>query len=281
MRKPTTAAGYPPEMALEAQRMCLYVATILGDLLEDVVVVGGLVPYLIIDQRVVGAGQHHVGTRDLDLGLSIAVLDHARYREIAERLRDRGFEQATNERGQTTRQTWKLRQERITLDFLISPANDGQRAGSLQNLEADFAAIVTPALPLAFRDRIRVAIDDVTPTGERARREVYVSGPASFVVMKAHALRLRGENKDAYDLVYVLSNFGVEPVFDVAARFVAIGTASESVDALKILAEDFASPDHVGPKRRAEFLGDRDDVALRAEAFAAVAEFLRQVTRST
>jgi hypothetical protein len=38
-RKPTTAAGYDPEMAAEARRMCLYVATILGDLIDDVVVV--------------------------------------------------------------------------------------------------------------------------------------------------------------------------------------------------------------------------------------------------
>jgi hypothetical protein len=48
--KPATAAGYPPEMAVAARQMCLYIATILGDLLDDIVVVGGLVPYLIIDQ---------------------------------------------------------------------------------------------------------------------------------------------------------------------------------------------------------------------------------------
>ncbi len=42
MRKPTTAAGYDPLMAEEARRMCLYVATILGDLISEVVVVGGL-----------------------------------------------------------------------------------------------------------------------------------------------------------------------------------------------------------------------------------------------
>lgn len=40
--KPTTADGYPPELAEEARRMALYVATILGDLAADVVIVGGL-----------------------------------------------------------------------------------------------------------------------------------------------------------------------------------------------------------------------------------------------
>jgi len=67
-RKPTTAAGYAPELAEEARSLCLYIATILGDLWDDVIVVGGLVPYLIVDQQR-GDVRRHVGTRDLDLGL--------------------------------------------------------------------------------------------------------------------------------------------------------------------------------------------------------------------
>ena len=44
-------------------------------------------PCLITDQSQVAA--KHVGTRDLDLGLSLALLDDARYREVSSRLRDR------------------------------------------------------------------------------------------------------------------------------------------------------------------------------------------------
>jgi hypothetical protein len=65
--------------------MCLYVATILGDQLEDIVVVGGLVPYLIVEQE--SAEEPHVGTGDLDLGFSIGVLSEEKYRELSSRLR--------------------------------------------------------------------------------------------------------------------------------------------------------------------------------------------------
>ncbi len=41
--KPTTAAGYDREYAGLVRATCLYVATKLGDLIEDLVVVGGLV----------------------------------------------------------------------------------------------------------------------------------------------------------------------------------------------------------------------------------------------
>ena len=271
--KPTTAAGYPPEMAIAARQMCLYVATILGDLLDDIVVVGGLVPYLIVDQM--HGVEGHVGTRDLDLGLALAVLDEERYKQIADRLRARGFTQAMNEDGTPTRQTWKLREEAITIDFLIPPAGASQKPGKLQNLQADFAAIITPALPLAFQDVVRVVIDDTTPNRERAKRQVNVAGPAAFVVLKAHALKQRGENKDAYDLVYVLRSFGDEPITEVVRRFATIASATEAVEALTILDAEFASVEHVGPRRYAEFLGDANDAERRAEAFAAVREFLR------
>jgi hypothetical protein len=49
--KPRTAAEYSPTQALRVRQTCLYVATRLGDLLNDLVVVGGLVPSLLIEQE--------------------------------------------------------------------------------------------------------------------------------------------------------------------------------------------------------------------------------------
>ncbi len=272
MTKPTTADGYNAGLAAEARRLCLYVATILGDLSNDIVVVGGLVPYLIIDQDVVEVP--HVGTRDLDLGLALALLDEERYREVSARLRDRGFKAGTKSEGQVTRQTWILPESPIAIDFLISRSESGPEPGRLQALEGDFAAIVTPALGLAFQDFIEVVIDDVTPNEERARRSVKVCGPAAFVVMKAHAFRLRGENKDAYDLLYVLKHFGDGTTHDVAARFKPIAHIVEARAALELLAEDFASPQHLGPVRSALFSPGRKDVTTQADAFGYVQEFL-------
>lgn len=49
--KPTTAAGYRREHVELVRATCLYVATKLGDLSDDVVVIGGLVPSLLIAQE--------------------------------------------------------------------------------------------------------------------------------------------------------------------------------------------------------------------------------------
>jgi hypothetical protein len=48
--KPITASGYTPEHLELVRATCLYVATKLGDLMDELVIVGGLAPSLLIDQ---------------------------------------------------------------------------------------------------------------------------------------------------------------------------------------------------------------------------------------
>jgi hypothetical protein len=83
--KPRTAAGYEPGQVAHVRATCLYVATKLGDLVDELVIVGGPVPSLIVDQAT--APMRHVGTADLDIGLALAVFDAKRYQVLTERLR--------------------------------------------------------------------------------------------------------------------------------------------------------------------------------------------------
>ena len=103
--KPTTAAGYRREHLALVRATCLCIATKLGDLMDDLVVVGGLVPSLLVDQRSGEVGfERHAGTMDLDIGLTAALLDRGRYREISDRMRRSGFAQDVNDAGNPTRQ---------------------------------------------------------------------------------------------------------------------------------------------------------------------------------
>ncbi len=78
-------------------------ASKLGDLLDDIVVVGGLVPSLLIPDESLPAGENvHIGTMDLDIGLSLAILDRDRYEDLTQRLHRSGFEPDENEEGNPT-----------------------------------------------------------------------------------------------------------------------------------------------------------------------------------
>ncbi len=273
--KPKRASEYRSEQIELVRATCLYVATKLGDLMDEVVVVGGLVPSLLIDQETLPAGtEAHVGTMDLDVGLTLALLDEGRYRKLTERLRGAGFTMDVNEDGNPTRQRWKVTGAgTVTVDFLIPPSRAGDRGGKLRDIEPDFAAIIAPGLRLAFQDRVRATIDGRTLFGEKARRDFWICGAGAFVVLKAFAFDGRGENKDAYDLYFVVRNYGAG-VDDVAARLQPLLGDAEAQGALDILYRDFLDPESVGPRRVAEFLIGGADDAIQADVVGFVSQLL-------
>ena len=282
--KPQSADGYSPEQVRRVRQTLLYVASKLGDLMEDVVVVGGLVPSLLVPQsRRLQGVPRHVGTTDLDLGLALVILSSRRYRMLTERLRDAGFSQDRNPAGRPTRQRWKIEPKKnvkVTVDFLMAPSSKSDRGGTLRNIERDFAALITEGLPLAFRDRRQVRLSGKTLLGERASKEVWVCGPAAFLVLKALAFRNRGENKDAYDIYYIVRNFGSGPE-EVGREITKLLDDPVAALALRILREDFLHSEGLGPMRAVSFLLGRgtDDPAMRSDIVAFVQTLLESARR--
>jgi hypothetical protein len=264
--KPSRAADYSKEQIQRVKGTCLYLATILEDYMEQAVIVGGLVPSILIDQENLPDGaESHVGTMDLDLGLTLAIFNEKRYQAITERLRSANFSPDVNEHGNLTRQRWKIEHiGKVTVDFLVPPFVDNGDGGQIKDIEKDFAAVITPGLELAFKDKIKITLDGNTIFGENAKRNVYVCGPGAFVVLKALAFRNRGENKDAYDLYYHIRNFG-SGVEDIAAALNSLSNEKETKEALRILREDFTGNDSIGAVRVARFLTERKDETIQAD----------------
>jgi hypothetical protein len=273
--KPNRASDYKSEQVELVRATCLYVATKLGDLMDDLVVVGGLVPSLLIAPERLGEDTApHVGTMDLDVGLTLALLDDGRYKTLTERLRAAGFTTDTNDDGNTTRQRWKMTSAgSVTVDFLIQPSLAGDKGGRLRNIEPDFAAIIAPGLRLAFEDQERVTLGGQTIFGENASRDLWICGAGAFVVLKALAFDGRGENKDAYDLYYVIRNYGAG-VDAVVAKLRPLLGDIETEKALAILRRDFLDPDGVGPRRVADFIIGGRDAALQADVVGFVSQLL-------
>ncbi len=251
--------------------------------MDDLVVVGGIVPSLLIDQAGLPEGTSaHAGTMDLDVGLTLSLLEEGRYRTLTERLREAGFSPDLTADGRTIRQRWRVSgagSVSVMVDFLIPPSNATDQGGNLRDIEKDFAAIIAPGLKLAFRDRRRVPITGKTIFEEKASREVWVCGPGAFVVLKALAFLGRGENKDAYDLYYMVRNFGTG-VEDVAACLGPLLGDPEARRALEVLSDDFLDHDGIGPRRVAEFVQGGTDDEIQADVVGFVSALLRRCGNS-
>ncbi len=279
--KPRHRSGYSREETKQVETSLLTVAVTLGGLMDQICIVGGLVPTLLIDHEVgpdpeTEAG--HPGTSDLDVGLAIALLEDEKYAEMSERLRQEGFRPDENSKGNPTPQRWKLGSLKVTIDFLLPPIPGAEEGGRMQPLESDLSAMITPGLQLAQSERHEIGLDGQTLKGEQVKREIPVCGPATFVVLKALAFHDRGEPKDAFDLVYVLRRWP-GGIADIVERIGAHFETDRAIvtEALGKLASDFSSPASHGSLRTAEFDGDAggDLDAGAADAHGYVDDLLR------
>jgi hypothetical protein len=281
--KPRHRSGYSREETSRVESTLLTVAATLGAYFDRLCIVGGLVPSLLFD-RDLGEDDNdrHVGSADVDVALHIGLLNDGNYAEVSDRLRQEGFEPDTNKDGNLTLQRWRLGEGKATIDFLIPPLpgqEDGQR---LQNLDPDFAAVVTEGLGLAFDERHEIEINGHTRRGEAIKRTVPVCGPAAFIVLKSLAFDDRGEPKDAYDLAYAIRRApgGAGKIARILEQH-----SDRDADAVRLaltkLDGNFASIDHTGPRRAAEFIsgegGDADDDA--ADAQGQVADLINACRR--
>lgn len=268
------ASGYTPGSLERVHRTLLLISAKLGDLMEEVIVVGGLVPYLLVNQNPLPGDRRHVGTMDLDLGLSLAIIDDERYKEVSERLRSQGFAPEEKIGGGLRRQTWSHGQgvDKVTVDFLISPNKQGVKPGKLTQIENDFAAITVEGIDLAFATRRQITIRDMLPNGSVLSRQVWVCGPGAFIILKSIAYHLRGENKDAYDLFYVLREVNPE---ETIKDYGFISKENPTYKkALKYLQDDFVTS-NAGRVQVAEFLTGERNEEIEADVLAFVSAFLK------
>ena len=122
-------------------------------------------------------------------------------------------------------------------------------------------------------DREQVTISGTTVVGEQATRAVWVCGAGAYVVLKSLAFHLRGENKDAYDLYYLVRNYGTG-VGDVASRLKPLLGDPAADEAIRTLKRDFRQHDGPGPRRVADFLSDAPDEEVQADVVGFIGQLL-------
>ena len=83
-----STADYPPDAVEAAKSVLVELVHILGEYRDDMVVVGGWVPPLLMPDS-----RGHVGSTDVDVGLNHLAANDETYARISTLLRHRGYEQ--------------------------------------------------------------------------------------------------------------------------------------------------------------------------------------------
>lgn len=250
-----------------------------------VVVVGGLVPSLLIPRPEPGL-EPHVGTNDLDLCLSVALVDGAvgNYDRLETCLRDAGFVMA-REGDHTVSWRWRGGSGMpLTVEFFCA-AGPGRDPGRLFRpggvVGGKLSAMAIAAGRLVDRDARDVEIDVELPdNGGKTVQRLKVAGPSAYLASKADALRRRTKNKDAYDIVWLCECWpGGQSALAAEIAQSPVASDPDFVEALRVLSEEFGEIDCAGAVRYGRFMAS--DVAgadIHARrAVGAVTDFLTEV----
>ncbi len=261
------------EDAVDAAKSVLIELThILGEYREDIVLVGGWIPELLVPQT----RERHVGSMDVDLALNHRELTEVGYRKISEILRQHGY---IEDAQQPFTFRKKVRGHVVQVDFLAGEYG-GTGKGRRTQKALDMQPRKARGCDLAFQvEPETVVVTGLLPDGAADEVKVRIASVVPFLVMKGMALEDRRKPKDAYDIYYILQNYpgGIEAVVQALQPYLKLGLVREG---LRKIARKFASPDHVGARDAADFADTSDEEERnirKRDAFERVNYMLRRL----
>ena len=203
--EPQSAADYEERTTAAAKAVLIEIAQILGSYRGKFVVVGGAVPWLLLDND----EMRHVGTLDVDLGLHAEALGDGEYAKLVDALKEHGYTQDEERREfQLVRQVVAMDGGSpidVVVDFLMPEA-----AAITKNrppIIDDFRVIRASGAGLALQSCEMVEIEGIMPGGAANRVSLAVASIPALLAMKGFALDGRYKQKDAYDVYYCVRNF--------------------------------------------------------------------------
>ena len=242
---------------VEAARSVLFEVTrLLGEYQDEIVVIGGWVPELLLTN----AEEKHVGSIDVDLALNHRSISEAGYKTIMQHLLSHGYSQG--KQPFIFHRTVVVRGEEITvdIDFLAGEYEGTGKKHRTQRVQ-DMRPRKARGVDLAFEMPEKITIRGVLPEGGDDVAEIQVASIASFLVMKGMALKDRLKEKDAWDIYFCIRYYphGVDALIEELRPLSGHGLVRES---LGYIAEKFSSPLAVGPVHVANF-EEIDDASAR------------------
>ena len=230
-----------------ARSVMLEVIRLLGEYQNDIVVVGGWVPELLLTN----AEEKHVGSIDVDLALNHRSISEVGYKTIMEHLLAHGYIQGNQPFIFLRTVVIGDQEVQVQVDFLAGVYAGTGKKHRTQRVQ-DMRPRKARGVDLAFEMPEKITIRGSLPDGGEDVSEIQVASIASFLVMKAIAMKGRLKEKDAWDIYYCITNYpgGIDALIQELRLLVEIGIVQE---ALTNLAEKFTSPSAVGPTHVADF----------------------------
>lgn len=277
--EPQSANDYDGRSTAAVKSVLIEIGQILGSYKGKYAVVGGAVPWLLLDQS---HDMRHVGTLDVDLGLDAQALGDGEYAHLIASLMSHGYTRRAHlRRFQLVRQIRPMDNGPlidVVVDFLMP--KDAVIVKNKPPLVDDFAVQRASGAELALQFNELVALSGTMPNGGSNKVEVAVCSIPALLAMKGHAIEGRYKQKDAYDIYYCIRNYP-DGIAALAEACRPLLHHKGGMEGYSFIAGKFDSPEGFGPTcvrkfvEESQALGDRTPDQWQMDAFGQVGAWLR------
>ena len=253
--EPQSAADYDDRTTEAVKSVLIEIGQILGSFKGKFAVIGGSVPWLLLDNK----DMPHVGTMDVDLALDAEALGDGEYATLIEALMEHGYEQRIElRRFQLVRQVEPEdggAKIDVIVDFLMP--RDAEVVKNKRPLIDNFAVQRADGAELALNFHELIAVSGPMPDGGKNRVEIAVCSIPALLAMKGHALERRKKRKDAYDIYYSVRNYpdGIDALAEACRPLLALPGGEQGY---RFITDKFGAVDSFGPTSVRKFVEDSD-----------------------
>lgn len=262
----------------------LELMTILGRYRDALVLVGGWVPYFILERfGQENTGFQHVGSVDIDLAVDHRRVSPAQYASIVDRLERHGYRQRLDRLGQPIpfsferTVTLKGTQEMdIAIDFLAGEYEGTGGSHRHQRIQRNLLARKARGCDIVFDHCFDHELSGILPDGAENTVQVKIADVVGCLTMKGITLGERYHEKDAYDIYSVIAHHRGGPGEVTLAVQPHLDNALVREGVEKIAAK-FQTIRSIGPVGVGRFLASdsAEQQRIMADAFVSVDEFIR------
>ena len=295
MPRRRTAGDYQDGITAASRSGLAEAMTVLGAYRDALVLIGGWVPYIILEQSgeqgafqanaVQGdafqVGFVHVGSIDIDFVVDPGLVNAEAYATIVELLLDRGYKVSGDSLFQfekTIRSQRDGQEYMIRVDFLTPRPLAGQgKSHRHRPVQRDLKARTLEGVEVALTHSFWYDLEAQLPDGAQARVRLKVADLVASLALKGIAIGERYAEKDAYDIYALCAHYRGGP--EAVAAAIRPFMKEEPVRrGLSSIVQKFRALEAEGPTWVATFIGGSDagpEARIRQDAFMTVREVCR------
>jgi hypothetical protein len=241
-----TKSDYGQREIEAAKSILIELMQILGEYRDQMVLIGGWVPFFLF-------GSAHVGSTDVDIALDREQITDDVYQTIRQHLEQRGYRQA--EQPFIFTKEVKIDEGNpitVEVDFLAGEYGGTEKEHRHQVVQGNLKARKARGCELALEHHTQVSVEGKMPGGALNKVQLNLSEVVPFIVMKGMALHGRMKEKDAWDIYFCVSHFegGID---GLAKEFESVLSNKLVQEGLSKIRAKFLSVDSLGPTNVTDF----------------------------